>query len=286
MDKRTRKDLLLFFCLSFGITWSLGALYILIPERMYQIFGEDLTHSPPYYVGVFAPAISALILTAWRGGLDGLKGLFRRLIEYRVAFYWIVIAVFIYPVIWLTWDVIEKLVGLGSPGWNLEAYTTTLPKLIFSGYLFQDPGPLGEELGWRGFALPRLLQRFSATTAGLILGVIWSIWHLPAFFVAGTSHASLGLIWFVFTGTMFSVLITWIFVHVRQSVWISGIVPHMMANACSFSGVYRIGWQSSLMLTAVVVILISIFGKDLGGTSSSRSSGRNHAACARDRRCG
>jgi membrane protease YdiL (CAAX protease family) len=253
----------LFFFFAFAITWSLGALYILIPERMSQIFGEDLRSSLPYFVGVFAPAISAVILTAWRGDRGSLKELFRRLIEYRVAFFWILIAIFIYPAIWLVWEVIEKIAGLGSPGWNLEAYAVTLPGLILSGYLFQDPGPLGEELGWRGFALPRLLQSFNATTAGLILGVIWSVWHLPAFFVAGTAQASLNLIWFIVTGTMFSVLITWIFAHVRQSVWIAGIVPHMMANASSTAGVYRIGWQSSLMLTAVVVTLVLIFGKVL-----------------------
>jgi hypothetical protein len=168
----------------------------------------------------------------------------------------------------LIWDGIERLLGLGAPDWNLEAYVVTFPGLILSGFIFQDPGQLGEELGWRGFALPRLLQSFNATAAGLILGVTWSIWHLPAFFVGGTHQASLNLFWYIITGTMFSVLITWVFVNVRQSVWIAGIVPHMMANASSSADIYHIGWQSSVMLTTVAVILVWTFGKDLKRSGS------------------
>jgi uncharacterized membrane protein len=82
MDKKTRNDLLLFFLFSFGITWSLGALYILIPNRMVQLFGEEVTSSLPYFVGVFSPTISALIVTIWRGDRGSLEALFRRLIEY------------------------------------------------------------------------------------------------------------------------------------------------------------------------------------------------------------
>jgi membrane protease YdiL (CAAX protease family) len=263
MDKKTKIDLLLFFLISFGITWSIGALYILIPDRMYQLFGEDVTWSLPFFVAVFSPTISAVIVTLWRGGRDSLKELFRRLIEYRVPFYWILVAVFIYPAIWLVWDVIERSVGLAAPDWSLEAYAVSLPALIFSGYLFLDPGPLGEELGWRGFALPRLLQSFNATAAALILGVIWTIWHLPAFFVAGTSQASLNLFWFILSGTMFSVLITWLFVNVRESVWIAGNIPHLMANASSTAGIYKISAKSSLVLALVATILVLVFGKDL-----------------------
>ncbi len=180
MIRSDKYDLLLFFGIAFTITWGLGGAYIFFSETMASLFGEDLTSSFPYYLGVFAPAISAVVVTAGREGRKGIGELFQRLIEWRVHFRWIVIAIVIYPALWLIWELIEKLLGLGEPGWNLNAYAVALPTLLAGGFIFGDPGPLGEELGWRGFALPRLLKSYNAVISSLSLGVIWCLWHLPA----------------------------------------------------------------------------------------------------------
>ena len=84
---------------------------------------------------------------------------------------------------------------------------------------------VGEELGWRGYALPRLLERFSPLVASLILGVIWWLWHLPTFFIAGTPQFRQPVVAFLIMTTAYSILMTWIFLHTHGSVLIATLVP-------------------------------------------------------------
>jgi membrane protease YdiL (CAAX protease family) len=73
-----------------------------------------------------------------------------------------------------------------------------------------DPGPLCEELGWRGFALPRLEQRWNGIFAALVLGAIWGVWHLPAFFIPGLPQSSFPLWTFMVSSMALSVLMAWV----------------------------------------------------------------------------
>ena len=77
---------------------------------------------------------------------------------------------------------------------------------------------VGEELGWRGYALPLLLERRSAVTASLILGVLWGLWHLPTFLVPGTPQYGLPMPAFVLLTIEYSILMTWVYLHTKGSV--------------------------------------------------------------------
>src|SRR3546814_5546144 len=77
--------------------------------------------------------------------------------------------------------------GAESP--YLSSWLIALPAVLLAGHLFRDPGALGEELGWRGFALPRLLELMDARRASLLLGLVWAVWHLPAFFLSTLSQS-------------------------------------------------------------------------------------------------
>ena len=92
-------------------------------------------------------------------------------------------------------------------------------------------GPLGEELGWRGFLLPRLLERFGPLAAGLIVGTIWMAWHIPAFLMSGLPQSNMSFPVFMVGGIALSVFVTWLFIHARQSILVAGIIPHALANA-------------------------------------------------------
>jgi uncharacterized protein len=83
---------------------------------------------------------------------------------------------------------------------------------------------VGEELGWRGYALPRLLAQRSALAASLILGVMWGAWHLPTFFVAGAPQYGLPFSAFVLLTMAYSVVIGWVYVHSRESVLIASLM--------------------------------------------------------------
>jgi membrane protease YdiL (CAAX protease family) len=80
---------------------------------------------------------------------------------------------------------------------------------------------LGEELGWRGYALPLLLDKRSAVMASLILGVLWGLWHLPTFLVPGTPQYGLPLSAFVLLTVEYSILMTWVYLHTKGSVLIA-----------------------------------------------------------------
>jgi uncharacterized protein len=177
------RHLVAFFVLTFAITWGLGACYALFPTQLEELFGKISAANPLFFVAVYAPSLSAIVVTAYTSGASGLRELLSRLLRWRVGLKWYLTVILGVPLLLLTsaalsaWFSGESL-EFGPRNWRLALYT-----LLIS--LLTDPGPFGEELGWRGFALPRLLERRSALSASLILGLIWGLWHLPAFFISG-----------------------------------------------------------------------------------------------------
>jgi membrane protease YdiL (CAAX protease family) len=126
---------------------------------------------------------------------------------------------------------------------------------------------VGEELGWRGFALPNLLQKHSALPASLILGVLWSIWHLPTFLAPGTPQYGKSIIAFVFTTTVYSVLLCWIFVHTAGSV----LIPTLAHGAMNlFQGIFLGGvdpgrhyWLLAGVYGVTALVIVIVFGPSL-----------------------
>ena len=123
-------------------------------------------------------------------------------------------------------------------------------------------GPLGEELGWRGFLLPRVLQRTNATAAGLIVGAIWMLWHVPAFLISGLPQSGLAFPLFVVAGIALSVVVTWLFVNARQSVLVAGIIPHAFANAYSTAD-GGMQWTDGIALITLACVLVALNGRGL-----------------------
>src|SRR5262249_40361049 len=102
--------------------------------------------------------------------------------------------------------------------------------------LVTDTGPLGEEFGWRGFALPRLLHRRSPLSAALILGVIWWAWHLPTFFIQTLSQSQLSIPLFLVNSIALSILMTGLYIRTRGDLLLM-ILVHLMANYCGTIGI-------------------------------------------------
>jgi uncharacterized protein len=91
---------------------------------------------------------------------------------------------------------------------------------------------LGEELGWRGFALPYLLERYSTLVSGLILGALWAIWHFPYALTRGTFLSAVPLHWFFINLLALSVIYTWIFIHTHGSLLLA-LLFHAAGNTTS-----------------------------------------------------
>lgn len=197
-------NLAIFFVLTFGLTF--GAWLMAMTTGLTALFD----------FGLWGPALSAILLTAVTRGKPGLKELFRRLLLWRVPVRWYLIIFFGWPAImilgtllfaWMTHQPIDLQ-------WNRWASSLA--------YLLSSP-VLGfwacEEIGWRGFALPRLLERWSALFSSIVLGSVWWLWHLPYF--VGANGISPGFYPFVIYTISVSILMTWVFNHTQGSVFVA-----------------------------------------------------------------
>jgi membrane protease YdiL (CAAX protease family) len=220
-----RHPLMLFFVLAFAFSWVVWAPAVLLSRGA----SEPQTSAALLYLGGgLGPMVSAFVVTALAGGSAGVGELLGRVFRWRVEVGWWGVAVAGPAILFLAAAVISRLLfggwpELGEFGRSEEfAFLGLLPywaaNIVFFGF--------GEEVGWRGFALPRLQTgRRSALTAALILGLFWAAWHIPLFsFAMGLKNMGLVAIpgWF-FSILIGSVLLAWIYNSTGGSVLIVAI---------------------------------------------------------------
>lgn len=246
-------SLLSFFLLTFLITWGFGALAIFLPAQFQALFGELTETSPIYFLAITAPTISATILTFARDGWSGLRSLYARLIRWRFDLKWYTLVLIGIPVLgWIAARFTES---------NPLKETNNLTQFLWLLFYLLITGPLCEELGWRGFALPRLLNHFTPFTASLILGLIWGVWHLPSFFLGGMVQNAMSLLIFILFTPCLAILMTWFFQHSGGSVLIT-VLTHYMVNFClAILGVTLPTLGIMLLMASIVVI---VFDKQFG----------------------
>jgi membrane protease YdiL (CAAX protease family) len=155
---------------------------------------------------------------------------------------------------------LPNLKALGGPSYLLS-YLGTFALVVVLG------GPLFEEIGWRGFALPRMEPLQGPLLASVILGVLWALWHLPEFLVPSWAASSGGIILFTLTAIMFSIVTTWVFNNTKASVLLVTLVhasidaftiplgemfpARALSSAIPFTGVVAFG------VVAVVLIVVT-----------------------------
>jgi uncharacterized protein len=223
-----------YFALAFGLSWLFWVPAALMGKSMLTF---------PYalllFFGGVGPALAAIILLAANRYPTARQDYFERLVRFRQ------IPIGFQAVIWLTWPAIDLLsvviawlVNGELPAFSAARQCLSAPlgliPFALSVFLF---GPLPEELGWRGYALDALQSHWNALIASLILGVAWTVWHLPLFFMQSTYQHGLGFatpaFWsFALSLCASSVLYTWIYNNTRCST-LSAVLFHFMTN---FSG--------------------------------------------------
>ena len=185
-----------FLALTFAVTWSCW-IPLATGLRMDSAAGAVLV-----YLGTFAPALVALALTWARVGPSGVTALLARVLPVAAPARWWAFALGYTAAIKLAAAVLHRLVSGHWPRFD----TATLP-LIPIALALSTPVQAGEELGWRGFALPRLAARFGMAPASLLLGVIWALWHLPLFFAGGADKYGQSFVAYAVQVTAISVAI-------------------------------------------------------------------------------
>ena len=256
-------SLVAFFVLSYGLAWM-----VWIPTGM---LAPNLVPSLAL-LGAWAPSASALLLTAVIGGKAGLREWLRRALYWRAGIQWYGFVLFGVALIGTIAIALYALLGGAAPqpnlppGVPLEQWPIVLPILFLSNVFIG--GPIAEEFGWRGFALPRLQARISALPAGLAIGVVWGLWHLPFYLfpegAAVVGHIPFG--WYLLLVTAQSVLFTWVYNHTEGSVLMM-ILFHAAINTTLGSlGISKTSEGSGLIVLNValtwvaVAVIAAVFG--------------------------
>ncbi len=166
-----------FFVLAFLVTWV-----IWIPRAMGAQWAIQIGQ-----VWAYGPAIAALLAAALTGGRPSLRQLLSGLDKWKLGWTWYLV-ILLGPLA-LAVVVAALNVVLGG-NWREglpDALTEPLPIILLLIFILTITDGLGEELGWRGFALPRLLEQGNAVRVSIVLGLIWAVWHLPLFWTEGNA---------------------------------------------------------------------------------------------------
>jgi hypothetical protein len=242
-----------FFLLTFALTWtSWIAAVLLVGERGSGGPFQSGSSGSLVILGIAAPAIVALALTARSDGRRGIVALVRPLVEWRVHARWYVFALSYLVVVKLTGATVYRLVEGTWPLFDARAWYLMLAATVLSTVI---GGQVGEELGWRGYALPRLEKMWGLGPASVVLGMIWAAWHLPLFYMPGADTYGQSFPLYLVQVTGFSVAIAWLYGHTRGSLLLvmlmhaslnnmTGIVPGVARESMNpfVPGAPLLGW--------------------------------------------
>lgn len=210
-----RRPLLTFVLLAFAITWTLWFVS--------GLASPEGAHGLLFLLGVFSPGIVALGLTARETGRAGVRALLQRLIDWDLPARWYLVSISCMAVVKLVVALVHRVLWNEWPRFGQESWIVMLAATLSSTLL---GGQAGEELGWRGYALPGLTARFGTAMASLLLGVVWALWHLPLFLFPGGDTYSQSFPLYVLQVTAISVIMAWVFVNTRGS-----LLPVMLLHA-------------------------------------------------------
>ena len=265
-----------FFLLAYALAWSAhffivrtasqagieaDVLLVAAENLQFDSISSDLSVSAWLVYGLtriqdFAFSIAGLVMIAYVGGTVGLRQLWRRLIRWRFG-----VPVYLIALLPLTLFALSVVVTAATNDGILDTVDLSpqaIRAVLFgaqSGLLVYllTRGPMGEELGLRGFALPRLQQRYSAFTAASIIGVFWALWHLPVLI----GRDPISIIVFLLVAFTFSYIFTWMF-NASGGSLIPGLLFHTTQNAeevweVVFPNIKAVDWELTSTLSLLVI---------------------------------
>ena len=216
----------MFFVLTFAVTWSLwlGA---------WAISRRSASYPPPgvgtvlFYLGVFAPAFVATWMTHRREGSKGVTALLNCLVQWDVGLRWYALALGYFAAVKLVAALIHRIAAGAWPRFGSESIFLMVGAIMLSTLLFSQSG---EELGWRGYALPRLAARLGLGAASVVLGLIWAVWHLPLFFIPGIETTGQSFPLYALGVTALSVAIAWLYANTNGSLFLTMMMHSAINN--------------------------------------------------------
>jgi uncharacterized protein len=253
------RPVIAFFVLTYAI------MYVTVfTSRAVQGPGNALgPYSVPWFLAIFSPSISALAISAYIGGKAEVKRLLSGFTRWKVGA-WPYLAAFALFGLPIAIALVYRAAGGAIPGVKPGLTALALAASVFFTFL---SGPLAEEAGWRGFALPRLQARFGALTSSLILGVVWTCWHIPFYFLTGPSSLGIPFPIYLALVTTIGIFLTWLYNNTGGSLIVT-VLAHFAfnLNAVLITGSLGMLPMNVFYMTAApglfiaVVIIVIVYG--------------------------
>lgn len=244
--------------LTFAATWALWALVL----RANGAHGSGATGAalalggPVFLLGVFAPGLIAIALTAWDDGREGTAALVRRIVQWRVGIRFYAFALLLMPLVKIAVAILYRALAGTWPHFG-----ETHPVVLVAATVLSTLGQAGEEVGWRGYLLPRLTQRMGLAAASLVVGLIWAAWHLPLFFAPGADTYRQSFPLYALQLMAYSIALTWLYWRTNGSVLLTMFMHAAFNNmkdivpSGGVNGGHVFGLASTLVFRLTVLVL-------------------------------
>jgi membrane protease YdiL (CAAX protease family) len=224
-----RHPLVFYFIIAYAGSWLVWLPLALSEDGSGLLpFSSPLLFATFGFAAFLGPFLSGFVMTGATEGRAGLGRLLRRCVLWRVGIQWYLFVLLGVPALFalaagLLPGALDSFEGL--------APLAPLPLLGLFVFVLFLGGPLAEEPGWRGFALPRLQRLHGPLLGSLILGPLWALWHLPLFFVPAwqTPPTILNVVLYVTAATAITIIMTWVFNNTKGSLLIA-ILLHAAVN--------------------------------------------------------
>ena len=275
----------LFFGLTYGLSWAIWVPYLLSGKTVDSPV-------PALVIACSVPSLVGILLTHLTSDNADRNDFWKRVVSFKlIGLRWFAVIIGLFPFLLALGLLANNLFGGALPPLRGAVQTLTRPAalMLFIGANIIG-GPLGEEFGWRGFALDRLQNKWNALVASLVLGIIWAAWHLPLFFIKGTPQQGMGFGTFLFwlwslQVVSLSVFTTWVYNNTQRSI-LSAVFMHFM-----FNSTYGITQQdglplppstfaaNTLIIAVAAVIVIGLWGYKTMRFRGDKSTGGRTQCC-------
>ncbi|MGE5244206.1 MAG: type II CAAX prenyl endopeptidase Rce1 family protein [Betaproteobacteria bacterium] len=242
--------------MTYAVSWACFGAAGLLRRTAAANNGAGMLATALLLIGTFAPSLVALAMTAWTDGVDAVRALLDRVFKADVPARWYVFAVGYFLALKLAVALVHRAAVGAWPRFGDEPWYVIAAAIVVS-----TPMQAGEEIGWRGYALPRLGATMGFGSGSVVLGIAWGLWHTPLFFIAGLDNFGQSLAVFVAGVTALSVAMAWLYVNTGGSVLLTmvmhsavnqttGIVPSKVpgaTNPLTLNG-SAVGWLTVVLL--------------------------------------